>query len=231
MGSPGHVAVIMDGNRRFARSAGKKPWEGHEAGSKKLGEFLKWCREFGIREATLYAFSIDNFSRPKEEFDFLMDLFRKGFEELKKSDEVRENGLRINFLGRIDMFPEDVSRAMREIMESTKGNDRYVLNLCMAYGGRAEISDAVRRMIADSASGKLDPERMDDEAIKDYLYASGEPDMIIRTGGEKRLSGFLLYQCSYSELFFVDRMWPDFRKEDFAACIEEFRQRERRFGR
>ena len=231
MGNPRHVAVIMDGNRRFAKSMKNPPWKGHEAGAKKLTEFLRWCRDLGITEATLYAFSIQNFSRPKEEFDLLMDIFRRSFAELKKTDEADKHGLRINFLGRIGMFPDDVAEAMREIAESTKNNRRYTLNLCMAYGGKEEIADAAARIASDAAAGRIEPGSINEETFKSYLYAASEPDMIIRTGGQKRLSGFLLYHCSYSELFFLDKMWPEFGKEDLVQCIEEFKQRERRFGR
>ena len=231
MTDPKHVAIILDGNRRFAKRLMESPWKGHELGAKKVGRLLRWCADFGIKELTLYAFSIDNFNRPKKEFDFLMSLFMKAFEELKENKEIHENRLKIRFLGRMHMFPEKVSRAASELIEITKNYDDHTINFCMAYGGREEIADATKKIVADVTNGKIKPDQINDETIKNYLYNSHEPDMIIRTGGEKRLSGFLLYQCSYSELFFIEKMWPEFEKEDLKACIDEFKQRNRRFGR
>ncbi len=231
MGDPKHVAIILDGNRRFARRLMAKPWKGHEFGAEKVKKLLEWCAELGIREVTLYTWSVENFNRPKEEFDYLMKLFRESFEKVLNSSEIHDRRIRINFLGRLHMFPDDVRQAMAKLMEATKGYDSYIVNFCMAYGGRQEIADAVRKMVADVESGRLSSDDINEETIRSYLYTADEPDMIIRTGGEKRLSGFLLYQGHYSELFFVDKMWPEFEKEDLVACIKEFKQRERRFGR
>ncbi len=231
MTGPKHVAIILDGNRRFARRLMAKPWEGHEFGAEKVGKLLGWCAELGIREVTLFAFSVDNFNRPKQEFDYLIKLFKESFEKVKRSKEIHEKRIRINFIGRLGMFPKDVVRQMREIMELTKRYDSYVVNFCMAYGGREEIADSARKIALDLKSGRIKPEDINEKMFKDYLYMPDEPDMIIRTGGEKRLSGFLLYLSSYAELFFLDKMWPEFEKEDLVACISDFRRRERRFGR
>ncbi len=231
--NPKHIAIILDGNRRFAKRLMLKPWMGHEWGRKKVEKLLGWCGELGVKELTLYAFSIDNFNRPKEEFDHIMKLFRDAFNELKNDSRQQKKGggIRLRFLGRIGMFPPDVQGAMRELAEKTANNRGMVVNLCMAYGGREEISDAARRMIADVENGVISSKDVNDETLKRYLYLPDEPDMIIRTGGEKRLSGFLLYQSSYSELFFLEKFWPEFEKSDLVHVIEEFRQRNRRFGR
>ena len=183
-----HVAVILDGNRRFAKRLIAKPWKGHEFGAEKVKKLLRWCRDLGIKEVTLYAFSIDNFNRPKKEFDFLMKLFKESFDKVRKDKELHKNQLRINFLGRIDMFPKEVTNSMRELMESTKKYNKYIVNFCMAYGGRQEIVDAARKMVSDLGNGKLQAGDINEESFKNYLYMSSEPDLIIRTGGEKRSS-------------------------------------------
>jgi len=205
--------------------------EGHEFGAKKVENLLSWCADMDIKEVTLYAFSVDNFNRPKIEFNFLMKIFRESMEKLKKDRQIYDRKIRINFLGRIDMFPQDVVKAMRELMDATKDHNSYIVNFCMAYGGREEIADAAKKMMADVVSGKLKPENVNPSTFENYLYMTSEPDMIIRTGGEKRLSGFLLYQSSYSELFFLEKTWPEFEKEDLQACVNEYKNRVRRYGR
>ena len=233
--SPEHVAIILDGNRRFAKQLMLKPWMGHEWGKKKVENLLDWSVELGIRELTLYAFSVENFNRPKEEFDYIMKLFREACEQLKSDSRLQEKekklGIRIRFLGRIEMFPEEIRKLMRELMEKTAQNTGLRVNFCMAYGGRQEITDAAKRMASDVQSGKLSASEVNDDTFKKYLYMPEEPDLIIRTGGEQRLSGFLLYQSSYAELFFLAKLWPEFEKEDLVKVIEEFKHRHRRFGR
>lgn len=233
--NPQHIAVILDGNRRFARKLMLKPWMGHEWGRKKVEKLIEWCVELGIKEVTMYAFSVENFNRPREEFDYIMKLFREICEQLRNDQRLQERGeklgIRIRFLGRIEMFPNDIGKLMREIMEKSANNNGLIVNFCMAYGGRQEITDAAKKMAADVESGKLSADAVNDDTFKKYLYMPEDPDLIIRTGGEKRLSGFLIYQSSYSELFFLEKMWPEFEKEDLVQVIEEFRQRERRFGR
>jgi tritrans,polycis-undecaprenyl-diphosphate synthase [geranylgeranyl-diphosphate specific] len=231
MSSPKHIAIILDGNRRFAKRLLAKPWKGHEFGAKKVKQLLQWCSDLGIHEVTLYAFSVENFSRPREEFDYLMRLFKDSFAEVIKNSQIHDQQIRINFLGRTQMFPEDVQTAMRQLSDATKTYNRHVVNFCMAYGGRHEIVDAARKMVDDVTTGRLKKEDINEQSMLNYLYSPDEPDMIIRTGGEKRLSGFLLYASSYSELFFLEKTWPEFEKDDLIACLEEFKQRERRFGR
>ncbi len=232
---PEHIAIILDGNRRFAKKLMLKPWMGHQWGKEKVTKLIEWCGELGIKEVTMYAFSVENFNRPKEEFDYIMKLFREACTQLrddKKRQETGEKlGIKIRFLGRIEMFPKDIQKLMREIMEKSANNKGLIVNFCMAYGGRQEITDAAKRMAADVESGKLSVGTVNDDTFKKYLYMPEDPDLIIRTGGEKRLSGFLLYQSSYSELFFLEKMWPEFEKDDLVQVIDEFKQRERRFGK
>ena len=233
--NPSHVAIILDGNRRFAKRLMMKPWMGHEWGRKKVEKLLDWCIALGIKELTLYAFSVDNFSRPRGEFKYIMRIFREAFRELKNDEKLQEKadkpGIRVRFLGRLGMFDEDIQQMMREIMKKTANNTGLVVNFCMAYGGRQEIADAARKMAHDIEKGKISPNDVNDETFKRYLYMPEDPDLVIRTGGEKRLSGFLLYQSSYSELFFLEKMWPEFEKEDLIQVIEGYKQRHRRFGR
>ena len=228
---PKSVGIILDGNRRFAQRLMLNPFKGHEFGAEKVRKLVYWCRDAGITELTLFAFSLDNFHRPKKEFDYLIDLFTKEFTALLDEKEVYDHQLKINFIGRIDLFPEKVVKIMRLLMERTKNHDKFILNFAMAYGGRAEIVDASKRMINDIEQGKLSITDVTEQTFQHYLEMKQDVDMIIRTGGEKRTSGFLLWQGEYSELLFVDKLWPEFEKEDLLRCIEEFKQRERRFGR
>lgn len=231
MSLPKHLGIILDGNRRFAKRLMLKPWKGHEWGAEKVKKLFTWARDLGIKEITLYAFSIENFNRPKEEFDYLMDLFRKEFEALKDDNEIMENGVRINFIGRIWMFPKDIEEKMRYIMEKTKNNKSYIVNFAMAYGGRAEIIDATRKIARDIKEGKLDVDDINEEVFARNLYTESEPDLIIRTSGEHRISGFMLWQGSYAEYYFCPKLWPEFEKEDLIKAIEDYSLRERRFGR
>jgi len=228
---PKHVAIILDGNRRFSKRLMMKPWRGHEWGAKKVEKLVDWCKELGVKELTLYAFSVENFNRPKREFDYLMDLFKKEFDRMKDDPRIYKNKIRINVIGRIWMFPKDVQERMKEIMERTKNHDKYVINFAMAYGGRTEVVDAVKKVAEQIKKGKLRIEDINEESFSRNLYMVDEPDLIIRTGGTKRMSNFLPLQGAYSELIFLDKMWPEFEKEDFIKCVEEYGERERRFGK
>lgn len=232
---PKHVGLILDGNRRFSKKLMMKPWMGHEWGAKKVEKLASWCKELGVKELTLYTFSIQNFNRPKIEFDFLMKLFRKSFKDLvedaKKWKELVENKVRINFIGRLWKFPKDVQEAMNNLMEKTKDFGEHIINFAMAYGGREEVIDAVKKLAEDVKEGKVNVEDINEEVFAKNLYTESEPEMIIRTGGEKRTSNFLLWQSNYSEWFFLEKYWPEFEKEDFKKCLEEYAERERRFGK
>ena len=228
---PKHIGIILDGNRRFSKRLMMKPWKGHEWGAEKVKQLFEWCHEYGVKELTLYCFSYENFDRPKEEFDFLMQLFAKSFDDMKTDERIEKYKMRINFIGRLDMFPLVVREKMYALMEQTKKNDQYIINFAMAYSGRLEVIDAAKKIAEAVQKGTLNIDDINDEVFKGNLYIADEPDMIIRTGGEKRISNFLNYQGAYAELFFVEKLWPEFEKEDFVACIKEYAQRDRRFGK
>lgn len=202
-------------------------------GSKKLEEIVEWCHELGIRILTVYAFSTENFKRSKEEVNRLMKLFEEKFRELVTDKRVHEYGIRVNVMGRKDLLPKNVREAAEEAERVTRKYNNYFLNIALAYGGRSEIVDAIKDIVNDVLDGKLKPEDINEEIVRKYLYVPNmpDPDIVIRTGGEVRISNFLLYQIAYSELFFVDVYFPEFRKIDFLRIIREFQKRERRFGR
>ncbi|HLC73491.1 MAG TPA: polyprenyl diphosphate synthase [Candidatus Nanoarchaeia archaeon] len=227
---PKHIGIILDGNRRFARKLMLKPWKGHEWGAKKVEKLVTWCEELGIKELTLYAFSLENFNRPKEEFNYLMNLFKDSFSKFEEDPRIKKNKIKITFIGRIWMFPKGIQELMQRLMEKTKNYNKYKINIAMAYSGRAEIIDAVKKLSKDIKSGKLSIDELNEQVFKKNLYLESEPDLIIRTGGEKRISGFLLWQGSYAEFVFTDKMWPEFEKNDLVLAIKEYGRRERRFG-
>lgn len=229
---PKHVGIILDGNRRFAKKLMLKPWMGHEWGAKKVEKLFEWCKELGVKELTLYAFSIQNFNRPKEEFDYLMNVFKKEFDNLiKDTSKLHENKIRFSFIGRIWMFPKDVQERMNKLIEMTKDYSDYKVNFAMAYGGREEVIDAVKKLADDLKDGKVNIDQINEEVFAKNLYMDSNPELIIRTGGEKRTSNFLIWQSHYSEWIFLEKLWPEFEKEDFIACIEDYNNRQRRFGK
>ncbi|MBN1544124.1 di-trans,poly-cis-decaprenylcistransferase [Candidatus Woesearchaeota archaeon] len=228
---PKHIGIILDGNRRFAKRLMAKPWMGHKWGAEKVAKLFEWCKEVGVKELTLYAFSMQNFNRPKEEFDYLMNVFVEFFEDAKHNKAVHDNRICIRFIGRISLFPKEVYNKMLELMEATKGYGDYFINFAMAYGGREELIDAVKKIGRQLETGKIKAEEIDAETINRNLYMDHEPELIIRTGGDHRTSNFLVWQSWYSEWFFLEKMWPEFEKEDLAACIDDYMSRERRFGK
>ena len=228
---PNHLGIIMDGDRRFSKRLMLKPWKGHEWGVKKLEKILEWCKEYDIREITLYTFSIQNFDRPKEEFNYLMKIFTENFEKFKNDSRIEDNSLKINIIGRLWMFPEELQEKLKSIMEKTKNNKGYVINFAMAYGGREEVIDATKKIAQQIKSGELDIEDINEEVFKKNLYIAEEPDLVIRTGGEKRISNFLSYQSAYSEFIFLDKLFPELEKDDFEECMIEYSNRKRRFGK
>ncbi len=229
---PKHIAIILDGNRRFAKRLMIKPWMGHEWGFKKVEKLFEWLSELKfIKELTLYAFSMQNFNRPKEEFDYLMKVFKDMCDRFSNDPKIMENSIRINFIGRTYLFPADLQEKMKNISEKTKNNDKYIINIALAYGGREEVIDAVKKVGEQIKKGKLDVDKINEEVFSKNLYMESEPDIIIRTGGDKRTSNFLIWQSSYSEWFFLEKTWPEFEKEDLLKVIEEYKQRERRFGK
>ena len=227
---PKHIGIILDGNRRFSKKLMMKPWKGHEWGARKVEKLLDWSKELGIKELTLYAFSVENFNRPKDEFNYLMGLFRAEFKKLLDGKRLETENIRMNFIGRIWMFPKDIQESMKKIMDLTAKNKDHIVNFAMAYGGQAEIIDAVRKIADQLEKGELNIDKINEETFKDYLYMSDGPDLIIRTGGERRTSNFLNYQSAYSEWVFLEKTWPEFEKEDLVNCIQDFNKRDRRFG-
>ena len=229
---PGHVGFIMDGNRRHAQARGQLPWEGHRLGSDTVEALLEWGREIDVRTMTLYAFSTENFERPNDEVEVLMELFAQRLTSLASDDRIFSQGVRVRVLGRTEMLPPDVLAAIQLVEGATAHFDAFRLNFCIAYGGRQEILDAFQAILAKVEAGVLTREDVSEQVFGEHLYTGGDdPDLIIRTGGESRLSNFLLYQAAYSELFFTDVHFPSFRKVDFLRIIRAYQQRLRRFGR
>jgi len=228
--TPKHIGIIMDGNRRFAKKLMLKPWQGHEIGSQKIQQLIDWCLEYEVSDLTLYAFSLENFdSRPRNEFDYLIKLFKQNIGELK-TKELNERNIRINFIGRLNLFEKELYDSMQTLMEETKNNNKLTINIAMAYGGKSEVIDAVKQITKQAIEGKINIEEINEKTFSKHLYLDKEPDLIIRTGGEIRTSNFLPIQSVYSEWIFLDKKFPEFDKEDFTKCLEEYQLRERRFG-
>ncbi|NKB88076.1 MAG: di-trans,poly-cis-decaprenylcistransferase [Acidobacteria bacterium] len=235
---PRHIGIIMDGNRRFARDFGRRRvLYGHSRGAEKLREVLRWCQECNIPVVTVWSFSLDNFQRNDAEVDDLLQLFEDRTRELIDSPDVHENGIRVRYIGKTDLLPESLQQAIDEVEHTTRDYDDFHLNIAMAYGGRQEITDAFRQYLVDrneeGASLADVAEEIDDSCIERYLYTKGqpEPDLILRTSGEIRMSGFLLWQSAYSEYYFCDTYWPAFRRIDLFRALRAYSQRQRRLGR
>ena len=229
--NPEHIGIILDGNRRFAKRLMLEPWKGHELGFEKLKKLFKWCKELNIKKTTLYCFSMQNFNRPKKEFDYLMNLFEKGFNEVSTNEDVHKYKIKINVIGRHYLFPEKVQKAIKKAVDATKNYNNYKVNIALAYGGREEIVDAVKKVAEKVKNKELEIKDINEETFSENLYLNTEPDLIIRTGGDRRTSNFLPWQSIYSEWFFLDKTWPEFEKEDLIKAIEEYKNRERRFGK
>jgi len=229
-GLPEHVAIIMDGNGRWARKRGLPRIAGHKAGRESVRVTVRTCARLGIPVLSLFTFSIENWQRPSREVKALMRFLGT----VLKSEylELSENNIRLRAMGKLDLLPGDTRKRLDETIESLSSNDGMILNLCLSYGGRAEIVDAARRIAGEVSSGRLDPETVDEETFRGYLYAPDipDPDLLIRTSGEMRISNFLLWQLAYTEIVVTDVLWPDFREMDVIAAIDEYLGRERRFG-
>lgn len=227
---PRHVAIIMDGNGRWATARGQGRNAGHRAGIQSVREIIRAARDHGIEFLTLYAFSLENWNRPRGEVSILMGLLEEYLE--KELDEVMQHDGRVRTIGRLERLPVSTRRAVERAVARTEHNRGMQVVFALSYGGRAEIVDAARRIARDAEQGKLDPESLDEKSFADYLYAPDlpDPDLLIRTGGEQRVSNFLLWQIAYAELHLSQRMWPDFRRADFEAALADYQRRERRFG-
>jgi len=220
---PVHVAIIMDGNGRWAEKRGLPRTEGHKEGVKVVRKITKVSAEVGIKFLTLYAFSTENWKRSKDEVDFLFNLFVDAINSYLS--ELRENSVSLNFIGDIKALPYFVRRSLLYAQENTAKGDKLTLNIAINYGSRLEIINAVKQICISKGE-------INEETFRNYLYTKGQPDpeILIRTSGEKRLSNFLLYQASYAELFFTDTLWPDFSEEEYVTILKQFSKRERRFG-
>ena len=229
--NPEHIGIILDGNRRFAKRLNLDPWKGHEFGYEKLKKLFKWCKELDIKELTLYCFSMQNFNRPKKEFDYLMDIFEKAFNEVSTDENIHKYKIRINVIGRYYLFPEKVQEKIKKVMDLTKNYNNYRINVALAYGGREEIIDAVKKIAEKLKNKELKINEINEKTFAENLYLDKEPNLIIRTGGEQRTSNFLPWQSIYSEWFFLEKAWPEFEKQDLINVIEEYKNRERCFGK
>lgn len=230
---PKHVAIIMDGNRRYSKIQGNMDViKGHEIGVDTLEKVLDWVIELGIEIITVYAFSTENFNRPQEEVEGLMDLFVKNFKRLVNHEKIHKNEVKVKVVGKTELLPDNVREAIEEAEEATAQYDKRLLNLAIGYDGRMEIVDSIKKIVEDIEDGKITKEDIDEDLVNKNLYTEGldDPNLIIRTSGEERLSGFLLWQSSYSELYFCDSLWPELRKVDFLRAIRAYQERERRFG-
>jgi undecaprenyl diphosphate synthase len=228
---PAHVAIVMDGNGRWAQRRGLKRTEGHAAGETALFDTVEGALDIGLRWLTVFAFSTENWRRPLDEVRFLMNFNERLL--LARRDELHERGVRVRFIGRRGgRVPARVRRRIDETEALTRANRRLTLTFAFNYGGRAEIVDAARALAHDAAAGRIDPDRIDERALRRHLYAPDmpDPDLLVRTSGEYRISNYLLWELAYSELVFTDVLWPDFRARHLVAAIAEYQRRERRFG-
>jgi len=229
MTEPKHIAIILDGNRRFAKKLLLQPWKGHEFGRKKVEVILDYAKELGINQLTFYALSIENIkSRPKNELNFLYKIFREFFIEIDR-EKIQKNKTKIKFIGDLFLLPSDLQEECKKLEQETKENNEFIVNFAIAYGGKQEIIQAIKKIIINNPN--LNQENITEQLITENLYLKDNPDIIIRTGGEKRTSNFLIWQSSYSEWFFLDKMWPEFEQQDLVNCIQEFKNRKRNFGR
>jgi len=224
---PDHIAVIMDGNGRWARQRGMPRIEGHRRGAASLKEAVKTCAEIGVKYLTVYAFSTENWNRPDAEVSFLMTLFSQTID--REVEELNKNNVRLNFLGQLDRFSPDLQRKMKTSTEKLAKNTGLTLNVMVNYGGRAELVDAVKKIVARGVEAK----GLREEDISENLYTAGmpDPDLLVRTASEMRVSNFLLWQIAYAEIYVTDVLWPDFRREAMLDAVEAYGKRERKFGK
>ncbi|MGB9756815.1 MAG: polyprenyl diphosphate synthase, partial [Candidatus Bathyarchaeales archaeon] len=220
--------------RRWASEKALQPWFGHEKGAEKVEQLLDWCLKLNVKSITLYAFSTENFSRSKAEVEEIMRIAEEEFRRILTDERIHKNKVRVKVIGRLSLLPESLQQLVNDVEEATRDYNEHFLNIAFAYGGRAEIVDAARKIAESVQIGKLDIQSIDEDLFEKYLYTSHmpkqDPDLIIRTSGEERLSGFLLWQSAYSELCFLDVYWPDFRLIDLLRAVRTFQKRKRRFG-
>ncbi|MBS7636959.1 di-trans,poly-cis-decaprenylcistransferase [Candidatus Bathyarchaeota archaeon] len=231
---PEHIAVILDGNRRWASEKDLDPWYGHKKGAEKVEKLLEWCLKLNVKSITLYAFSTENFRRPRKEVEEIMQIAAEKLQKIITDERIHKNKVRVKVIGRINLLPENLQKMIADAEKATQNYDKHFLNVAFAYGGRAEIVDAAKKIAEMVQKKEIAPEEIDEELFEQHLYTSHlpkqDPDLIIRTSGEERLSGFLLWQSAYSELCFLDVYWPDFRLIDLLRAVRTFQKRKRRFG-
>ncbi len=227
---PEHIAVIMDGNGRWAEGRGLRRVLGHREGIRSVREITTSCAEMGVKSLTLYAFSVENWKRPRAEVRYLMRLLRTFL--IGERDTLMENDVRLSAIGRLDSLPDDALVELRRTEELTRDNPGMRLRLALSYGARTELADAARKLSKDVLAGKLDPDAIDDETLRSYLYdpETADPDLLIRTAGEMRLSNFLLWQASYAELYVAQVCWPEFRKPELMEALASYARRQRKYG-
>jgi len=224
---PYHIGIIMDGNRRWAKEKGLPALEGHRRGYNKLKEVGRWCKKKGVKILTLWAFSTENWNRSKKEVDYLMRLFRNALSD-REIGELHKEGIKLQIIGQKERLGKPLQEAIRRAEEKTKNNKEGILNLAISYGGRAEMMEVIKKIIKN----KIPAEKITEKIIDENLWTAGipDPDLIIRTSGEIRTSGFLIWQAAYSELYFSPKYWPDFTENDLDAAISDYAKRQRRFG-
>ena len=232
---PNHIAIILDGNRRWAKRNLSLPKEGHFKGADAVENLLDWCEEFDIKIITLYVLSAENLSRKDLELEYLFEIIRIRLEKLFNDPRIHKNQMRVKAIGRIELLPDSIKNVLKRLDDATKNYERHFLNIAIAYGGQDELIDAIKKIVGKIKDGVLKIEDINKKEIESNLYTShlpqSSPDMILRTSGEKRLSGFLLWQSAYSELVFMDVFWPGFRKIDLMRAIRTFQKRKRRIGK
>ncbi|MCJ7560899.1 polyprenyl diphosphate synthase [Candidatus Bathyarchaeota archaeon] len=229
-----HIAIILDGNRRWASEKELNPWLGHKKGAETVEQLLDWCEKLGVKFVTLYTFSTENFRRSPEEVEEIMRIAEVEFRKLLTDERIHRNKVHVKVIGRVNLLPKSLQQLIADVEKATANYDNQFLNLAFAYGGRAEIVDATKTIAEKVKNGELNLDEVDESTFEKYLYTSympkQDPDLIIRTSGEERLSGFLLWQSAYSELAFLDAYWPDFRLIDILRVIRTFQKRKRRYG-
>jgi tritrans,polycis-undecaprenyl-diphosphate synthase [geranylgeranyl-diphosphate specific] len=233
--SPEHIAVILDGNRRWAGGRSLPTWLGHKEGADKVEDLIGWCFDYlNVKSITLYAFSTENFLRQASEVEGIMKLAEEKLTKILTDQRIHKDEVHVRIIGRQALLPEQLQGLVKRVEEATKDYNEHFLNIALAYGGRAEIVDAARKLAHEVEKGRLKPDAIEEQLFEKYLYTAHlpkqDPDIIIRTSGEERLSGFLLWQSAYSELFFLDIYWPDFRRIDLLRAVRTFQKRKRRYG-
>lgn len=225
---PHHLGIIMDGNRRWAKKNGLPPLEGHKRGLENLKKIAECCRKKGVKVLTVFAFSTENWNRSKEEINYLIKLFLLAFNS-KNIKELSKDKTRVNILGKTEKFPKNLQKRIQKIQKITRGNKNFILNIALSYGGRLEIAEAVKKIIEK----KVLPEEISEDLISEHLWTKNMPDcdLIIRTGNEKRISNFLIWQGAYSELYFSKKYWPEFSEKELDKAFLDYAKRQRRFGK